>query len=189
MFALLARGSGFVQALLVCSALAAAALLSYILASGIPFVRSLAELVLFPLRLSTSYLGNALSNVGNFVRLPLSKLYYGKKHAHESVAPAASVILGLFLGIPAVGVLLILFSASDPIFSKTAQEFFSKITVTELLIRIVVSIIVASILVPLSGMTIGKEFRSPVNILYGMSFVHTMATVMVMIAITTAVCF
>ena len=122
--AILTRGNPFVRFVLQTATVGTFAIGTYILASRIPFVRSLQELIFAPLLSLTSY----LSNMGNFIA---GKKEHDSSHDHKKKeigkrigSTIGIVIRSILISIPILGILLLLLANADPIFAKRLQELF-----------------------------------------------------------------
>lgn len=145
------------------------------------FLRSLAELFLVPFRLAGSYISAGINALGKAI-------HFSKATHKEASNPVQewlpSILMGGFAGIPIVGVLLMLLSSADPIFNKTLQQLFSSFTISELGVRLLISIATFLFTLPLAFMRIKNDFVSPVHKLIPVSAIKPITVIMSMIALT-----
>ena len=157
--------------------------LAYLLPRESRFVRSLAEFVFAPLAAAHSYLISAFSIINKVLTMQLA----AANLKHKSLAELRPVLTGLLIGIPAVVVLVELFSAADPIFARYAADFFKwfNINVSEQLIfRIILSVFFLMFFAPFILLKGQKRFYNPLAIMQKYTFHKEMTVVMFLVFLT-----
>ncbi len=155
----------------------------YLLATWIPFVRSLMELVLAPVLTGVAYLRGGLEGIAGIGGVE-KREEKGKEaglstHLISIVRP---LVVGLIVGVPVVVVILVLLRGADPIFSAAVDRFFNLSWLKTIPQRIFFSIVLFLALLPLLHLTRKKEFTSPISFVEKLGWVHEMSVVMAMVA-------
>jgi len=175
------RAQEFVNTLLILFALTLLLTFNYLVSAEISFLRSLTELVFVPFRSFLSYLTGSFT----VINYALSKKESGSfkfKHLH-------SLIIGFVIAIPIILVLVSTFSSADPIYANFAKKainpiFLQKIFAGEISQRLLFSLFIFTIIVPLVFFKIKAFFSSPIGKLNRFPFIHEMEVVMILVATT-----
>lgn len=173
------RDSGFVEDVLGFGVVAALVVFLYLVASKIPFVRSLLELVFVPFSLGWSYVIAALRVIG-----VLTSSDTFRPDVTRKISRFKPILVGLAIAIPVVVVLTLMFAGADPIYRTYLDEWIQKWTSLEISerikIRILFSVGCLAVLSPLLLLRRSSEFRSP---LAGIRFSFHREMTVVMLAI------
>ena len=183
---LILRSNPFVSIIYSLATLGSFVLLTYLLASTIPFFRSLLELTLSPLFLLFSYIGSGLHTFGWFLTGGVLELFSNGKGERNLLVRVKPLIIGLILGIPVAIILISMFSGADPIFATTIKKLFDLKFLNNIPARIILSGMLFVFLSPFIFLKRDKEFRSPIAKLEKMHLVHEMTVVMTLVSIVLA---
>lgn len=182
----LIRSNPFITIVYSLATIASFGLLTYLLATNIPFFRSLLELVLSPLFLLFSYIGSGLQTVGWFLSGRILELFGEGRGEKKALARLKPLIIGLVLGVPIAVILISMFSGADPIFASTIKKIFDLKFLNNIPARIVLSVLLFLFLSPFIFLKRNKEFRSPIHTLEEMHLVHEMTVVMTLVGLVLA---
>lgn len=186
-FTLLQRSNGIAQTVLIFSMLGMLGVILYLNVSRRTEVRSLMEYLMIPFRLFGTYIQgglHVLSEIFNRNNKTESAIGDFVTAVHKS--KFFSIIIGVIVGIPLIGLLLTFFSSADPIFAATIQKIFSQDFLSTIPFRIIFSLIMFGLLLPFLSMHLKDDFRSPIAFLEKFNFVREASVVMTMVAATVA---
>ncbi|MBI4130685.1 DUF4173 domain-containing protein [Candidatus Roizmanbacteria bacterium] len=147
----------------------------YLISRSSSFFLSLGEVVFAPLYLAGEYLQSLI---------PTVRLVTERSTNHDAFSRVKSVLIGIVIAVPIIAILISMLSSADPIYRKTVGEWFSGSFWNEAITRVVVSLIVLSILAPLTILQVVKTRKSPVAFLANIFFIKEATVVMTLITLT-----
>jgi hypothetical protein len=180
---LVVRGSSLAAVLSLLSLMAALSVSTYVLASGIPFIRSLMELLFSPFLLGLAYLAAAWRT---FVLL-ISRDTQQKMLANtrgETRSIWKSGIVGFIIGLPIVAALVSMFTAADPIFAKFVSTLLGGDFLHNLPARLTTSLLIVLVGGIVFNLRRSNVFYSPLNFFQKFSVLNEVTVVMTMVALT-----
>lgn len=177
LFTLIFRSQEFVLFISVINLLLILALTTYLLATEVPFVASLLEFFEVPIRLFGGYLRGAANR-----RLALPFIADNKNSWLSKIKP---ILIGLLVAVPILLVLISLFSSADPIYASYIKKLLSFNFSAEFIQRIIFSVILGLLTVPILALTISRRQPLLTNFFYNKakSFLQEMTVVMSLVAL------
>lgn len=129
---------------------------------------SVVELVAFPFRLFTAWIdaaGHVLHHeLSTVLKAVSSRASVLPKKSSVRQDTVAALLRGIAITIPVVLVVVSLLAQADPIFSKTIEQLFQLPTISiSIPTRIVFSVVVAALMLPVAFLRIQRAFHSPLQ--------------------------
>ncbi len=171
------RGSPVAQSIVLGGAFGSVMLYAYALASGVPAVRSFMELLLVPFSFIGSYLSAWLEGITHASDTP--KLFGITKAVSLRLL---TTIIGIIVGLPIAGILLLLFVKADPIFAKVVTDTFQTFKFGDITNRLILTLGLFILLSPLGFLKINQEFTSPSQLFTKTHFSQIMTIVLAMVS-------
>ncbi|OGD64036.1 hypothetical protein A2160_04600 [Candidatus Beckwithbacteria bacterium RBG_13_42_9] len=159
---------------------------TYLLSTQLIFVRCLMELVLAPFYTFWAYIVSGFK----FMGLIFSGQWQARLDFHQNQPKLSgwkSILTGLLVALPVLAVLLSLLSSADPIFSHFVKDILSEDFIKDLPARLFLSLLIFTLLIPLTLFVRKKEFVSPLNVLQRFSWVQEISVVMGLVILIMAV--
>ncbi len=188
---LIFRTNGLVTGIYYWFNLAILGYLSYLLATDIPFFRSLLELVLAPFNFLISYIGAGLQLLGKILSGEISSTEKASQKSGKLLNTIKPIVVGLLISIPVIFILINLLRSADPIYASYVNRmvvFVNKIFQGRFWIdlsnRLILSAVLAILLCPFLLVVRRKEFHPIILIPAKNMLVAEMTVVSSLVAVT-----
>ncbi len=188
---LIFRTNGLITGIYYWFNLAILGYLSYLLATDIPFFRSILEFKLAPFNFIISYFGAGLQLLGKILSGEISSTEKASQKSGKLFNTIKPIVVGLLISIPVIFILINLLRSADPIYASYVNRmvvFVNKIFQGRFWIdlsnRLILSAILAILLCPFLLIVRRKEFHPIILIPAKNMLVAEMTVVSSLVAVT-----